>query len=365
MNRTSRALEKKAVDLHFKGVSRDAIANLLGIPPATVSDILGVLPESLSGLRALSVELKKKEMSVGDAVAGVHIRDELKAMGIEPKRFPSALKAVVNMATDARYKPKLVVQAASRLVELENEAGKGYVKALEDFELLNEKNFREEHRHKKLRKRNLHLKSQILEYEQRLVQLFKAVDDAPEDISQFKMCKEELLRYGLNFTDVDVIVKLLKNFKEAGGDVKKLISLVKIVGSLIRKKANLDNDVTKLREKKSCIRAQADALSVEHQRKNNLHSELGNKIQFNHSILASQENQIQMNHAMVCRINADYQRIDSLRRQAITQLGRIAGMSEHEVQQVRVEADFDIAFSYLQERIDAFERQRWKEFSKG
>lgn len=67
MNRCSRITEQQILALHFLGYSRDSIAVMVGVSPATVSEVIVILPESLTSFRELSVELKKQNLSVFEA----------------------------------------------------------------------------------------------------------------------------------------------------------------------------------------------------------------------------------------------------------------------------------------------------------
>jgi predicted nucleic acid-binding Zn-ribbon protein len=363
MNRTSRADEKRVMELHFKAVSRDSIASQLGIPPATVSDILSVLPQNLGPLRALSIELRKKGMSVADALVGVGIRNDLEALGITPDQFSFALEAVMKMAAGAGYTPEVVVQAAGRVLAFEKEVGKGYSEALEQSKLLNKKIGRDARCCEKLKKRKLQLKSQIGDGEQRLARVFEEADEAPKAIEEFKDYKKKLWKYRLTLKEVGIVAMLLDDVEEVGGNPKEMVSLVKEVGSLSREKVNLGNSVKELRKEKGDMMAQVAAVSAELKRDNNLLGELEEKIQSNWSILASQDYQIRRNYAQLCSIWSDYQRIDGLRREAISQFGRMAGLSGDQIQQIQLESDFDVACRSLQKEFDAFLKQFLKGFS--
>jgi hypothetical protein len=362
LNRVSRDIERRVFDLHFRGVPRDAIAHQLGISPATVSEILSVLPSQLDALRVLSVELRKNNMIPAEALLGIRIMKDLVALGSEPKQFSSSLEAVIKMSADAKYRPECVVQAATRLVELENEAGKDYPEALKEFEAVTERTSQERQQGKKLKTRNSQLQAQIRDNEGRLAQVFKASDEAPQDISEYKKVKAKLREHGLSLNDVDVVTKLLDNVREVCGDVNMLVSLVKKVGSLIREKADLKNDTKRISSEQAYIRNQNEIEGANLRLKRNLNLELERKIQANQWTLSSQASQIQINYDQLCRISFYYQRIDQLLKEAIGEIGRIIGMDDQKIEWLQLEADFEIVYRELQKRFKAFLKQRQEEF---
>ena len=239
MNRVSRDIEKHVFEMHFDGIPRDTIARQLGISPATVSEIISTLPPSLSPLRDLSKELRKNNMIARDALQGVNILNLLRTLGTQPEQFTSLLQAVIKISTDNKWKPKEVIQAGAKLTELEKQSGKPYAEAIREFEMINERTPKKKQQNKRLNARNKQLQAQIRKNEERQAQTFEAANVAPEEISKFKEQKAKIRQNGLKLNDYDTIFKLLENVREAGGDAKRLVSLVKKVGSLKRNVTDL------------------------------------------------------------------------------------------------------------------------------
>jgi hypothetical protein len=351
-------LEKRVFQLHFSGVPRDDIALRLDIAPSTVTEILSVLPPEVAPLRQLSKDLKKGEMVLQDSLMGVEIMNEFKAFGIEPQHFSSCLQAVLKMSADAVYKPDRVLQGASKLVELENEAGKSYSEVLWDFEVLNEKTRRKKRETNRLRKKNSTLRAQIKENEERAAQTFKAAEEAPKDISRFKKQKIKLRQNGLSFDDIDTVNRLLENIKEVGGDVKRLVSLVETYGSLNSKISELDEKLERVSFDLASLEARKENIELELRQKSDQNSYLQNQIESNLCTLAFQDQEIQNRRALLSRISCEYERVDALRREVIIQTGNILGVDNIEAMVLQADANFDLVFNALKRRMKAYVERR-------
>ena len=105
--------------MHFYGIQRDNIASQLGKSPATVSEIISILPPILSPLRDLSKELRKNDMVARDALQGVKILNKLRTFGTQPEQFASSLQAITKISNENKWKPKEVIKAGAKLTELE------------------------------------------------------------------------------------------------------------------------------------------------------------------------------------------------------------------------------------------------------
>jgi hypothetical protein len=122
LNRVPRDLEKRVLQKHFEGIPKDGIAHEISISGGAVSEILSILPTSLSSLRELSVALRRNNLIIQDALQAVNIRDDLTALGVKPDQFSSSLQAVMKISRDGKYKQEDILQSGTRLVELENQA---------------------------------------------------------------------------------------------------------------------------------------------------------------------------------------------------------------------------------------------------
>jgi hypothetical protein len=134
MNRTSRVTERKILALYFEDHSRDETAEMVGVPPSTVSEVISILPENIHYLRELPVEVKQQDLSVFDAKKGTELRARLNDLGVKFEKLQSYVESSEKMRTNPDYEPKKVVQAAIRLSDLEEETGQSYPEITRDFE---------------------------------------------------------------------------------------------------------------------------------------------------------------------------------------------------------------------------------------
>jgi predicted transcriptional regulator len=132
--------------LYFKGLPQANIAVRAGVDQSTVStyasrfkdraDEVGLLAagkefdvyNEVDGLRSLSVELAKADITVGEAKQGIKIIRAFTKLGVSPNRH-AALVRVCKEVDNPRF-----VQAALKLAKLEAESKLTYEEAISRFE---------------------------------------------------------------------------------------------------------------------------------------------------------------------------------------------------------------------------------------
>ena len=119
MNRVSRDMEKRVLELYFSGIQRDSIAKTVGDSTGNVSEIVGILPANLKPLRDLSVTLRKNNLTVPETRQAVGIVEDLKTLGLKPEQFSASILAIKKMWEDSTYQPDKLVKAAIQLLRLE------------------------------------------------------------------------------------------------------------------------------------------------------------------------------------------------------------------------------------------------------
>jgi chromosome segregation ATPase len=349
LNRVPRDLEKRVLQKHFEGIPRDAIAQELSLSTGAVSEILSILPPSLNSLRELSVALRRNNMIIQDALQAVNIRDDLITLGIKPDQFSSSLQAVMKISRDGKYNPEGILQSGTRLIELENQAGKPYPKALDEFELVNAKNLKKQKRIKKLNTQNAQLQAQIKKNEERLTQAFRTANEAPEELAEFKKQREELSQHGIKITDIKTISKFLVNIKETGGNAKRTVSLVKNVGSL-KKKAELNQDIKGMNLHLACLKNKKESLEEEISYFSSQRNQLENEIESKLVQLGSLNQQISRDNSQLWYIQNEYERLNALRKDVIAQTGKMLRMSDNEILELQTSADFEITYQSILQR---------------
>jgi len=350
LNRLPRQTERKVLELHFDGVSRDAIAEKLGISSGAVSDILSILPSSLEELRSLSKELRTEDMIIRDTRQGVAILKDLKELGIKPEQFALSIQAITRMASDAGFKPGTVVQAETRIVELETQSGKNYKETTKDFEDLIQQN-------KTLHDKNWQLQTEIKENKQKVKRTFEAANEAPEEISKFKKQREKLAENGISLKHVETIHNLLTSIEETQNNPKQMVELVKRVGPLRRASIDLQSRNTKITRESAILKAKNEIAEQTLSKKQKQIEDIDRQIQLNQAILDSQDYQIAVRNSQLWQIENNYRRIDDLREAAIIQAAKIVGMSDSEITDILLNAQMHLIEDAIVNRMNLITRK--------
>jgi hypothetical protein len=231
MNRSSRLNERKILDLHYQGYSRLATAEMIGVAPSTVSEVITLLPESLTYLRELSVELRKHNLSVFEAKKGTELRARLDDLGVKFEKLQSFVESAEKMRTNPDYEPKQVIQSAMKLNELEK-SGKTYPEALVDFEEKNDSIERLETREHELTE-----KVETLEIEKKRRLAENNVTE--KEIVYVADLRQKFRKHGVGLSDVESLQKYLENMQETGGNPTVFVEYTREHGSLNRRTALL------------------------------------------------------------------------------------------------------------------------------
>jgi hypothetical protein len=80
------------------------------------------------------------------------------------------------------------------------------------------------------------------------------------------------------------------------------------------------------------------------------------EIQIRHHTLTDQEKRIAANNAILWQNDYEYRKIDDLRKATITQIGRIAGMSEREIADLQLNAQVHLMQTLVENRVKEFTR---------
>ncbi len=134
----------KVLGLYFQGLSYDEIAEQTMLSKGSVANIVseakeGKFPdvrdvrEQIDTLRELSVELRKKNGTVSQALLGLSFFERLSKLGIEPDMLDSWIKMCYEISSPD-YPIEESMMAALRLKELERERGMTYEELTEDYE---------------------------------------------------------------------------------------------------------------------------------------------------------------------------------------------------------------------------------------
>ena len=225
---------RRIFELHFKGCPRDVTARKVGVSTGTVSNVIGLLPESLDELRALSVELRKSGKSLHEASEGAKLCRKLKEMNVELDQMESYVKATKKYSRKAGYEPKQVVQAEMRLSDLEEISGKSYLETIEEFET-------KTIQIKNLEKKESALQEEIQKIVEKRKQKLRQNRTTDKEIKYNKDLRQKFHRYGISLTDAENLKKYLQNMKETRSNPKKFLEFTRKHGSLKGRLTYLEN----------------------------------------------------------------------------------------------------------------------------
>jgi len=134
----------KVLALYFQGLSYDEIAEQTMLSKGSVANIVSMakegkfrgfsgVREQIDALRELSVELRKKNLKLGQALLGLSFFERLSKLGIEPDVLDRWIKMCYEISSPD-YPIEESMRAALRLKELEHEKGVTYEELTEDYE---------------------------------------------------------------------------------------------------------------------------------------------------------------------------------------------------------------------------------------
>lgn len=225
MNRSSRVNERKILTLYFQGHARDAIGRMVGVAPSTVSEVISILPENLTGLRELSVELKKQDLSVLESARGAELRAKLPNLGVDFEKLQSYVEASEKMETNPDYEPKKVIESAMQLSDLEEETGQSYPEIVRDYE--NKKG-----RVRKLAAEDTEREERIERLDGIFRQKLRRNRVTQQMIDYIVQLRRDFQAYDIELSDCENLRKYLGNMKETGGNCRLFAEYTKKLGSL-------------------------------------------------------------------------------------------------------------------------------------
>lgn len=225
MRRLSSDLERRIIELWFKGFSRDEIARTVGVAVGTVSNVIGTFPDCLNELRDLSVLLHKINALPSEALKGADLLAKLNQLGVKLTQVETFIETLEKQSEVAGYQPAQVIQAALALHNLEKQAsGKSYVDALKEFEDKTKKTQKLSMKAKELPRRI----SALNEEHEQALQRAKTTD---KEIQNLKTTENGLRQHGLSLGDPQSLLTYLERVKEMGGSPRLFIEFSKKYGS--------------------------------------------------------------------------------------------------------------------------------------
>jgi chromosome segregation ATPase len=138
-------IRRQVLTLYFQGLPYDQIARRTTLSTGSVANIVGEaregkfpelkdVLEQIDGLRELSAEMRKKNLTVSQTLLGLSFYERLSKLGIEPEVLDSWIK-MCHEVSSPDYPIEEFMAAALRLKGLEHQKGMTYEDLVEDYEV--------------------------------------------------------------------------------------------------------------------------------------------------------------------------------------------------------------------------------------
>lgn len=333
MNRISPEVEAKIIEMWFEGFPRDEIARVLMVGEGTVTAKLNSLPPCLTLLRDLAKALRKLNLLPGDALKGVNVLQLLKEHLMDPEQMPIILEAIKKASKEAGYRPEEVIKASMELVKLENESGKRYPEALKEFRTITQQI-------PELRREISKVQVETVENIQRRNETLRRANTTQKELTEYFDCKAALHDYGMNIKDAKTTRQVLDNFKEAGGNSKHLVSLVKKRDSIAKSLAAAERQLPAKREEYAYLEH-----AIKELRQVILQLQ-ENKRQLD-VILTQQRDAINRNDYQLNLILANVAQLERRRQGLIAYIGKKLNLPQEKIENLRLNSEFEIVLQII------------------
>ena len=348
MKRISSEVEAKIIEMWFQGAPRDEIARALMVAQGTVSTVIGSLPSCLEPLRDLSKTLRKLGIPPNAALEGANLLGLLAEYGVNPEQIRTFLGTVRKTSTEAGVQPREAVQASIKIADLESQVHASYPEALRRFEVLTQQIIKGEKNHSKLLLKTRKSKRLFRE-------AFKQAKSTPQELSEFLSCKAALRRYGIDINDLETIHSALNNIKEAGGDCKLFVSLIKRHSLITKADDYLEKQLTIKQDKLANLQSQI-------KKRQPIVRQLKYEETHARETINSQEEAINVNNYHLNQVLANIAELEKLREALITWIGQQLNLPRSEIDNLRLNSQYDIVLAMLDNELrdaQARLRARW------
>jgi len=271
----------EVLKLYFEGESYDKIANACGISKGSVVNIInemkkGFYPEfdSLLGqvdmLRDLAVELRKLGLKASQALLATVFMRRLMNLGVKPSSVEPWIKLCQKLSTP-EYSQDKVVNAAMKLIKLEEEEGKSLEELLVELEALPEKLKQAKSSLDKLeaeitvkQKELQSLNKEASSAREKLAKLIRGVESLErlgvDKVSSLSIYIEECERIGYKAEAVKDLAKLQHDLRSIGLNPHKLQEQASEIRDLENRIKNLKGKIASYRRTLKKLRKSKDSL---------------------------------------------------------------------------------------------------------
>lgn len=226
----------------LQGLTRDAIADKLGISQGSVSNVLQNLKNiigepSFNILKELGKHLQQNNVSFDDAIIGFHIKSLLKKLGIDVEKIKEFVEGFYAACVQNGVEPTVAIKTIKKIIDIENDAQIVFEELPQKYkDILNQIKTAEE----KLARLNetiaktkndkativRELNKKILELEQRYESLYQKYQVSVQKVDFYNKIFESLKLQNIQIEDTEKFAKMVANAQKLCYDEKIIISQI-------------------------------------------------------------------------------------------------------------------------------------------
>ena len=218
----------------LNGYSRDEIASKFNISTGTVTNIVNEWRNNLGSLvaddlRELSLSLKKAQISPLECATGLRIGKMMQKFGINEEQFENFMTEIYTKCQILEIAPEQIGEYLSETINLSKIV---FPSQIPNY--INTKKTEIEQLEKQISKRHetiSELNSKISNLEEKQKVLIENNNLSQDAIRWYEDVKKELTNMGIPFEEISAFIECLRQIKNEGYDVNKLVTKFSQLGS--------------------------------------------------------------------------------------------------------------------------------------
>lgn len=226
---------------YFRGLGRDETATSCNASGGSVTNVWRELEEiiGLEGkkIRDLAVLLRKNNLTSTEAIRGSENFRKLVKIGVDPDNMDSFTDVLYKKSIERGMSPKAVVEAATRLIDIEEESKLSYesipLKAKEKADEL-----------AGCKQELIDIKSQIKDARAKEQAALSDKETTRENLERYVKVKEGLKTFGLDLdSETESSANTFSNLREHDYDIESVLRQAGDYKSLSKENVDLENNI--------------------------------------------------------------------------------------------------------------------------
>jgi len=226
----------------LEGLTRDAIADKLGISQGSVSNVLQNLKNTICEptfniLKELGKYLQKNHIEFDDAIIGFHVKSLLKKLGIDVEKIKDFVEGFYDACIQNGVQPTVAITIVKRIIDIEKDAQipfeelpqkyqniLGQIKTAEDTLATLNETIAKTKKDKTAMVKELNEK--ITQLEQRYENLCQKYHVSVQKLNFYTGIFESLTKKNIPIEDTEKFAQMMANAQNLGYDEKIIISQI-------------------------------------------------------------------------------------------------------------------------------------------